>query len=127
MRQAPLEDRSITELRAMAQAMDAKFSFSDDKTAMISIIRDCMASKVPKPRTPDDLRPADQRFIITPPKYVCTQSDVLDILQPFIKQGLQVTFPTVDQWHIKFDKREDSGSMMIPPLAVMRCAKELMR
>lgn len=127
MRQAPLEERSITELRAMAQAMDATFSMGDDKSALMGIIRDCMAAKVPKPHIPDELKPADQRFTVMPPKYVCTQNDVLDVLKPYVDRGLKVSFPTVDQWMMKFDKKEDSGSMLVPPLVIVRCAKEIMR
>ena len=127
MRQAPLEERSITELRAMAQAMDAKFVFSDDKQRLITIIRDCMQAKIPKPRIPDNIEPSDDRFIIRPPKYVCTQREVIDALQPMIDAGLQVTFPTTDTWFLRFGKREDTGSMKMPPLHVLRCAKEIMR
>ena len=50
MRQAALEDRSLTELRAMAQAMNAPFSFADDKNKIIGLIRSHLEQKIPKPK-----------------------------------------------------------------------------
>lgn len=111
----------------MAQAMDAPFEFSDDKTALIGIIRGEMAAKVPKPRIPDNIEPSDQSLTITPPKYVCTQQTIMDVCAPYVAKGLRITFPTTDQWMMRFGKREDSGTLRMPPLDVVRCARDMVK
>lgn len=127
MRQAQLEDRSLTELRAMAQAMNAIFSFADDKNALIKIIRDCMEAKVPKPRIPDPVQPADTRLLIRPPRYVSTEAEIVEILLPFTLKGLIIRFPAEDQWMMTYQKREDSGTLRMPLRDVVECARRMMR
>ena len=39
MRDIPLEQKSITELRSVAQAIGAEFTFADDKQTLIALIR----------------------------------------------------------------------------------------
>jgi hypothetical protein len=127
MRNAELEDRSLTELRALAQAMGAKFAFADDKSKIIANIREHMAAKVPKPRIPDLVEPSDQSLIIVPPKYVCTQKQIVDALQPYTLKGLVIRFPTEDQWMLSCGKKEDSGTLRMPLLDVVRCARDMVR
>ena len=39
MRDIPLEQKSITDLRSVAQAIGAEFTFADDKQTLIALIR----------------------------------------------------------------------------------------
>lgn len=127
MRQAPLEDRSITELRSMAQAMGATFEFKDDKNAVMKIIRDHMAAKVPRPRALEPLMPADTRFITHEIPEPIEHSTIVDALAEYTARGLVLIFPTVDTWQISRDKRHDSGTTRAPLVDIVRCAREVMK
>lgn len=127
MRQAPLEERSITELRSMAQAMGAAFDFKDDKNAVMKIIRDHMAAKVPKPRTLEPLMPADTRFITHEIPDPIEQNAIVNALAEYTSRGLVLTFPTVDTWQISRDNRQDSGTTRAPLVDIVRCAREVMK
>ena len=127
MRQAPLEERSITELRALAQAMGADYNFGMDCDALRQSIRDHMEAQVPKPRIPDDLRPTDIRVATDLSDIVVTQVDVAEACLNSIDRGMRLTFPTPDTWMMEYGKKQDSGTLRMPLVDVVRCARELMK
>lgn len=127
MRQEQLEERSIIELRSMASAMGCRFEFSHNREKLIDIINKHMDDKVPKPRIPDPMEPADHRTSLRPPRFSCSQQDVIDGLSYWTAKGLVLQFPTIDTWLIMHGKRQDSGTLNAPLRDIMRCARDLMR
>lgn len=115
-----LEDRSLTELRAMASAMGIKVSFSQDKQSLAKAIRAEVESKAPKPLPFAPLQPAN------PLNQGAWQGNITEALQPMIDRGLILTFPTSDQWHMQRDKRSDSGTIKMPLRSIVRCAESVM-
>lgn len=106
--------------------MGAEFTFADNKLRLIETIRDFMAAKVPPLQIPDPLAPSDQRLSISVPKFISTQVEISDALADYIKRGLRLTFPTEDQWMITITKKQDSGSLRMPLVDIVRCARDLM-
>jgi len=110
-----LEQRSLTELRAMAAAVGVTVSFADTKSALIKAIRaqvDAKASK-PLPFAPIGVTPHEGS----------SQMNVMNALRTLIDRGLIVTFPTHDTWHCERNKKVDSGNINMPLLSIVRCAE----
>lgn len=114
-----LEDRNITELRAMASAVGITVSFADTKTQLIAAIRktvDVKAAK-PLPFAPIGIKPEEGS----------SQANIVNALQPLIERGLIVTFPDANTWHMERNKMSDSGNMNMPLMSVVRCAEAIIK
>lgn len=116
-----LEERSLTELRAMASAMGVSVSFADDKGKLLKAIRAEVAAKAPKPLPFAPLVPSD------PLNQGSWQGSVKEALQHMIDRGLILSFPTSDQWHMQRDQKSDSGTMKMPLRGIVRCAEAVMK
>lgn len=114
-----LEQRSLTELRAMASAVGVSVSFSDTKANLIKAIRktvDAKASK-PLPFVPIGIKPEEGS----------SQANIVNTLKPLIDRGLIVKFPDETTWHFERNKKVDSGTMNMPLLSIVRCAEAILR
>lgn len=125
-----LDNKTLTDLRSMAQAFDLAFTFADAKQNLIDKITAAMqvrveeiaAEPVPFPALPDD-----QRLRSVPPAKNLPREQVYAMLKPFFALGLQVTFPEADQWHMACGNKEDTGSLRMPLRVIMKCAVEQVR
>jgi hypothetical protein len=48
-------------------------------------------------------------------------------LKDLIERGLILTFPTNDTWFMERNKKQDSGTMNMPLLSIIRCAQEFFK
>lgn len=120
-----LEKKSITELRGIAQALGCKYGWDDDKAHLLQKIRLKQNEVVPKVIAPIYEAPSDQRLRTMPPSKVSNEEQIKKILAPLIAIGLHFEIKG-DSWFMRHDKKEDSGSMRIPPSHILRCAEKMM-
>ena len=121
-----LEKKSITELRGIAQAIGCKYDWSDDKKIIIQKIQLKQNAALPKPVI--EVRyeqPHDQRLRTLPPSKVSNEKMIRDMLAPLIAIGLKFDV-TGEEWVMRYDKREDSGNMRMPPRHILRAAERMM-
>jgi hypothetical protein len=121
-----LHSKTIHELRSIASGMGVEYGFGDDVNAIAQKIEQRQADMqpviAPVPPAPEyDARLADAK-----PVRKSDEALVRELLQPHIALGLHLSFPTPETWHIAFGRKEDSGSIRIPPKAILRCAERVM-
>ncbi len=122
MRQSPLEEKSIVELRSLAQTLGAKFTFSDNKSVLIKSIRAVSEASAPRalpfvnPTGPTAATPLDVR----------AQQAIVDALDEYCKKGLHLSFPSPNTWHMERGIKKDSGNTAMPVKDIVVCARNLM-
>lgn len=121
-----LEQKSITELRGMAQAIGVKIDFGYGKARLIELIGAAMLAKLPKAPDPVPVVPEDQRLRTVPPAKNCEQYQVEEALKPWIDKGLRLSFPKVDEWRMEFLRKHDTGTMRMPLRVIIGCARDVM-
>lgn len=119
--------KSIHELRAIAQGYDIPNLFSMGENELKQAIASKQEAMIPKPRIEIPRPEYDGRLRIKPPSKTCTQSDIAELLRPYIDLGLVLTFPHPEQFHMRFDKKEDGGTIRQPLRAILGCAEAVMR
>lgn len=119
--------KSIVELRGIAQAIGAKFSFSDDAKALQKAIDKKLEERIPKPPQLEELKPEDQRLRTRTPARGMTQKALDEALQDQKKRGLKLYFPTSDTWQMSFNKKVDSGTLRMPLRVIVSCAEEVLK
>lgn len=121
-----LHAKSMTELRAIAQALGAKFGFGDDKAKLIAAIEAAQAAKLPAPPPPNPIPFTDELRRVPPARHV-TQQRILDELKPLVERGLRVSFPDPESWHFACGKKHDSGHVRMALRQIVACALQVMR
>lgn len=127
MRQTTLDEKSLTELRAIAQGCGAQFDFSTSKPHLLQAIRQRSIDIIPKPieekpviENPDLLRNL-------PPAKNLKPDAVIDMLKPYITKGLRLSFPTQLTWKMEAGKKVDTGTLRMPLRILVRCAEQVMK
>lgn len=122
-----LESESLTGLRGIAQATGTKFTFTDDKRALLAKIRATALSKVPVPGAPEPNEMMDDRLRSKTPLRACTQKEIYEALQPLFERGLILTFPAEDQWQLeKLIRHVDTGNIRMPLRSIVHAAKQVL-
>lgn len=122
---AELKNKSIIELRSIAQGLGVEILFSDTKEDLMQKIDSGLTVQLPPAPPPLPNVPSDIRLRTTPPAANSTPSEITDVLAAYIKRGLVVTFPAENQWHIRLARKEDSGTLRMPLRAIVKCADKL--
>ncbi len=117
--------KSLTELRGIAQAIGAEFTFADNAAKLQLIIERHVESKY-KPPEIGTMEPEDLTLRTRPPAKNATQVEIVEYLKDYIAKGLTLKFPCQDQWHMDFKGKSDSGNIRMPPRVIVGCAKRLM-
>jgi hypothetical protein len=119
--------KSIHELRAIAQGYDIPNLFSMGEKELNQAISAKQADMIPKPKIEIPRPEYDGRLRMRPPSKSSSQHDILALLKPFIDIGLKVSFPHPEQFHMSFDKKEDTGSIKQPLRAILGCAEQVIK
>lgn len=121
-----MRDKSLHQLRVIAQSFGIKDIFQKTDIQLRQEIELAQQSLIP-PTTPPIPRPEyDARLMTKPPSKKCTEDTVNDLLKHHIERGLHLTFPEPERWHMKFDKKEDTGTMRMPLRTILTCAERIM-
>jgi hypothetical protein len=123
----PLEARTIVEIRNIASGFGVDWTFGDSKTALIAKIDAHLQRDVPRPAIPEPLQVSDRSLALVPPRFVVSQAQIMDAMQPYIARGLRVRFPTDDTWQFDCAKKSDSGTVFAPMRDIINCAEAVLK
>ncbi len=116
--------QSLTELRGLAQSMNVKWSFSDDRNALQQKIALRQTDMLPPPIQPVVLVPDDQRLRTMPPSKTSSEQIIKDMLAPHIARGLNVEFKN-SHFFFRYKDRTDSGTLRQPPRVIVGVAARM--
>lgn len=121
-----LRDKSLTQLRGIAQSFGVADIFSKDKALLIQAIESKQQALAPIPKVEIPKPEYDARLMSKPPAKRSDADELEKLLRPYIERGLKFT-TTEEQWFMSYDKKRDQGTLRMPLRAVLRCADEIMR
>lgn len=122
-----LRDRSIHELRGMAQAFGVHDVFSKDQAHLIQEIelkqQNLAPGKIPLPPLPQ----YDARLMTKPPSKRSTGDAAMLCMEPYIAQGLRFSIDdNAETWSMQSGKVVDTGTMRMPLRQLIECARRVM-
>lgn len=120
-----LVDKSLIELRGIAQSFDIPDLFEKDKLQLIQAIEIKQKKLIPEPKINIPRPEYDARLMTKPPSKRSSQQEIEQMLTPFVARGLVLSF-TDEQWHMKRGKKADEGTLRMPLKIVLRCAEKVM-
>lgn len=122
-----LRDRSIHELRGMAQAFGVADIFEKDIPHLIQDIELRQQTLAPAPVPLPPLPDYDARLMTKPPSKRSVPDDVVTLLEPYITRGLRFTIDdNAETWAMQFNKVTDSGTMRMPMRHLLEAARRVM-
>ncbi len=123
----PLRDRSIHELRGMAQAFGVNDIFEKDATHLIQEIELKQQSLAPPKQPLPPLPQYDARLMTKPPSKRSVPDEAVTLLEPYITRGLRFTIDdNAETWSMVFGKVTDSGTMRMPMRHLLEAARRVM-
>ena len=123
-----LDNKTIPELRAIAEGYGIPDLFSKDKAELLQAIRGKQTASIPVPVFVEPVQnDYDSRLMTKRPAKETTQAVAVEILADYVRQGLELTFPEPDRWSMRYKDRTDSGTMRMPPRTMLYCANKLMK
>lgn len=122
-----MQNKSLHELRAIAQGYGISDVFSKTDNELRQLISLKQKEMQPKPVIEVPKPEYDARLMKRPPAKICTQDALRDLLKGHIARGMHLTFPTPEEWHMQWGKREDTGTMRQPLRCVLECANRLLK
>ena len=122
-----LRDKSVHELRSIAQSFHIDDIFSKDADRLIHEIEIERDGLIPEPTVVIPKAEYDARLMTRPPSKTSKETDILMLLDGHIKLGLRINFPDAESWEMYAGKKTDCGSMRIPLRVLIACADKMMR
>lgn len=122
-----LERKSLSQLRGIAQSFGIEDIFSKTDIQLRQDISLRQQTLIPPAPVVVEKPAYDSRLMTRPPSKICTQATLKELLKPYTDKGMHLTFPAPEEWHIRYDKREDTGTMRQPLKNVLDCCERLMR
>lgn len=121
-----LRDKSLTELRSIAQGYSVENIFQLDKLQLLQAIEGKQKDMIPAPRIEIPQPQYDPRLMTKTPARKTDKAMIEEVLAPYIARGLKLTFPEPETWAISYDKRNDTGTVRMPARIVMKCADRVL-
>lgn len=119
-------NRSLTELRGLAQLLGVQDVFSMDRAHLQQAIDLKQQEAMPKPVPPLTLPPYDARLMKKSPARMSDKALLDDLLAPYVERGLKVTYPDPETWEFRCGKKIDTGTMRMPPRLILQCAESVL-
>ncbi len=121
-----LEERSLTELRTIAQGLSIDFDFGTDKKHLMQKIRERSITLMPQPLAAMPTIAEPERLRAIPPSKNLARAAIEDALQPFIARGLKLSFDG-DVWEMRRGEKVDTGNVRVPLRVLVSCAEGVLR
>ncbi len=121
-----LREKSLTDLRGIAQSYDIADIFQKDKGQLVQAIELRQEQLQPKPKVEIPKPEYDARLMTKIPARKSEQQMIEELLEPYVTKGLKVSFPEPETWAMAFGIRNDTGSMRIPPRIILKCADKVL-
>lgn len=124
----PLSQKSLHQLRGIAQSFGVTDIFEKDARQLAQEINIKQGALAPPPAPPIPQPPYDARLMSKPPARVSKAMDVTELLAEHIKRGLSLRFDdNGERWFMVYGKKNDEGTMRMPLKTVLDCANKVMR
>lgn len=121
-----LKNKTIHEIRAIAQGFGIPDLFSKDKDQLLQAISLKQDAMIPEPPIHIPAPQYDARLMTKPPSKKSAQEEVMELLAPHLANGLRIEFDGEEQWSMGFGKKTDAGTLRMPLRHVLMCANKLM-
>lgn len=122
-----LREKSIHDLRIMAQAFGVNDVFSKDKN---NLIQEIVIKHAPVAAPAVALPPVpayDARLMSKNPSKVSNPDELMELIRPYAELGLRFQFTdNGERWQMRFGERTDEGTMRMPLKTVIGCARRLL-
>jgi hypothetical protein len=122
-----LKDKSVHELRAIAQTFDIDNIFSMDAGQLAHAIEIKRVELIPEPEIELPKPHYDARLMTRPPSKKSKKDEILDLLDGHIKLGLRVEFIDEETWSMYRGDKTDTGSIRVPLRVMLKCADRMMK
>jgi len=120
-----LRDKSLTDLRSIAQGYGIADIFAKDKVQLLQAIELKQQSMIPEAKITVVQPEYDARLMTKTPARKSDQAIIEEVLAPYVAKGLRLNF-TEETWSMSFDKRNDSGTLRMPPRILLKCAERVL-
>lgn len=121
-----LKDKSLHQIRAIAQSYGIGDIFSKEHHQLVQEIEIKQRDMIPKPEVTIPRPEYDARLMTKPPAKMGQQHEIEEMLRFHVERGLHLEFPTPESWHMRWSKKEDSGTMRQPLKNILQCADKVM-
>jgi hypothetical protein len=121
-----LRNKTFVELRGIAQSFGIADIFSMDQNQLIQAIELKQQSMVPEPVISIPKPQYDARLMSKPPSRTSTQTEIVQLLQPYTARGMHLDFPEPEVWSIRHGDKSDTGTIRQPLRVILQCASKLM-
>lgn len=121
-----LNEKTLTELRTIAQGLGVGDIFSKSPNQLIQDIELKHKELIPQPKIPaPPLAPYDARLMTAQPGAMCDKESLMELLEPYIKRGLKVEIGD-ENWKFSFGKKNDMGTLRMPLRTALKKAAEVL-
>lgn len=120
-----LENKSLVELRGIAQSFNIDDIFQKDKNQLLQAISLKREALIPEPKIVIPRPEYDARLMTKPPSRKSDQQEIEELLKPHIARGLGVSFDE-ERWYMAHGKRTDEGTIRMPLSTVLYCANKIL-
>ncbi len=115
-----LKEKSLTELRTIAQGLGVTDIFSKSQAILMQDIEKKHGELIPKEKI---VIPVEYRTL--PHGNVIDKDQLMELLQPYIRRGLKVVIDD-EIWKFSCGKKNDSGNLRMPIKIALKKAAEVL-
>lgn len=120
-----LSEKTLTELRTIAQGLGISDIFSKSPVQLMQDIEQKNRQLIPQPKIDIPLPVYDARLMTAIPGEMCDIDTLKEMLKPFTDRGLKVSF-TNEMWRYSIGKKEDTGTLRMPLRTALKKAQEIL-
>jgi len=121
-----LRQKSIHELRGIAQSFGITDIFEKDAVRLAQEIELKQVKLVPPPPILPEKPQYDARLMTKPPARISKPMEITELLEPYIVLGLKVRMDE-ERWYFAYGEKTDEGPLRMPPRNILICAEKIMR
>lgn len=121
-----MKNKSLHQLRGIAQSYAIPDIFAKDAKQLIQAIELKQQDMIPEPAIEIKQPEYDPRLMTKVPARKSDQQAVKELLAPFVKLGMHLTFDQ-EHWYMRHDKKTDEGTLRMPLRVILRCAERIMK
>jgi len=120
-----LKDKSLTELRDIAQGLGVDDIFSKSLPQLIQDVEKKHKDLIPLPKIEIPQPQYDARLMTAAPNEMCNKDALMELLEPYIKRGLKVEIGE-EAWKFSRGNKNDSGTLRMPLRVALKKAAEVL-
>ena len=121
-----LRDKSLTDLRNMAQSFSIPDIFQMEKHQLVQAIELKQQAMIPEPKVHIPQPEYDARLMTKPPARRSDRELVEELLQPYVTRGLRLSFDD-ERCYMSIGKKNDQISLRSTLRVVKYVADQLMK